>query len=148
MSDVWQPPYQLDERDVVDVTGKDAATYLQSQLSQDIRGLADGDQAWTFILEPTGKVDALARITRVDGEHFRMDTDPGFGESLAARLRQFMIRVAVELQVTAASRQPSSASEAQRIEAGWPRMGNEITAGTTIPAETGLTKLAVSFTKG
>ena len=34
-----------------------------------------------------------------------------------------------------------------RIEAGWPAMGSEITEAT-IPGETGLVPLAVSFTKG
>ena len=39
-------------------------------------------------------------------------------------------------------------AEAQRIESGWPRMGAEIIAGETIPAETGLNDVAVNFKKG
>ena len=35
-----------------------------------------------------------------------------------------------------------------RIAAGWPKMGAEIIPGETIPAETGLDDVAVSFTKG
>ena len=35
-----------------------------------------------------------------------------------------------------------------RIEAAWPAMGSEIEPGETIPAETGITGVAVSFTKG
>jgi len=37
---------------------------------------------------------------------------------------------------------------AARVEAGWPAMGIEIEPGETIPAETGVTSAAVSFTKG
>lgn len=37
---------------------------------------------------------------------------------------------------------------AARVAAGWPAMGTEIEPGETIPAETGITGVAVSFTKG
>ena len=37
---------------------------------------------------------------------------------------------------------------AARIDAVWPQMGTEIVPGDTIPAETGITDVAVSFTKG
>jgi folate-binding protein YgfZ len=38
--------------------------------------------------------------------------------------------------------------EVARVEAGWPAMGTEIRPGESIPAETGLVDVAVSFTKG
>jgi folate-binding protein YgfZ len=38
--------------------------------------------------------------------------------------------------------------EAARVAAGWPAMGREIRPGETIPAETGVIGVAVSFTKG
>lgn len=37
---------------------------------------------------------------------------------------------------------------AARVEACWPAMGSEVVPGETIPAETGITSVAVSFTKG
>lgn len=37
---------------------------------------------------------------------------------------------------------------AARVAAGWPAMGVEITPGETMPAESGITSVAVSFTKG
>ena len=85
------------KRDFVHVSGADALTYLQSQISQDIRGLADGASAYTFVLQPTGKIDALARIVRHTADEFLIDTDPDFGESLIARLNRFKIRVKVEI---------------------------------------------------
>jgi folate-binding protein YgfZ len=84
-------------RDVLLVTGADALSYLQSQVSQDIRGLPDGGSTYSFVLQPTGKVDALVRIHRRSAESFVLDTDAGFGAGLMARLNRFKIRVAVEI---------------------------------------------------
>jgi len=136
-------------RDRVAVEGADAASYLQGQITQDIRDLAVGETRWTLILEPGGKIEALARITRLGDDRFVLDTDGGFGDRLAARLARFKIRVAAEISVEpAASDAPSMAHEAARIAAGWPRMGYEIEPGETIPASTGVEAVAVSFTKG
>ena len=64
-------------RDVITVTGKDAATYLHSQLSQDISSMEAGDARQSFLLEPTGKIVALLRVTRGGLDRFVLDTDPG-----------------------------------------------------------------------
>ena len=178
-------------RDVVRVAGPDAATYLQSQASQDLRSLAVGASTWTFLLEPTGKVVVLARVSRVGDEAFVLDTDAGFGEAMTARLNRFRIRVKAEVEsldwrclavrpddgeqvaaqfagldgavpawgdgidllgpaVEPPSCRAGTAADllAARIAAAWPAMGNEIVPGETIPAETGVVSLAVSFTKG
>ena len=85
------------DRDVVRVSGDDALTYVQSQISQDIRGLAVGASAYSFVLQPIGKIDALFRITRVADQEFVIDTDHGFGEPLMTRLNRFKIRVKVDI---------------------------------------------------
>jgi folate-binding protein YgfZ len=147
-------PWLDEHRDTVTVTGVDAMTYLQSQLSQEIRDLAVGDSRWTFLLEPNGRIDVLARITRVADETYRLDTDGGFGKELLDRVNRFKIRVRAEVELTTSTdrtRENDSDTErieAGRIEAGWPRMGAEIISGETIPAETGLNELAVNFKKG
>jgi len=136
-------------RDRVVVSGADAQTYLQSQLAQEIRDLQVGETRWTLVLEPTGKVAALARITRSADETFELDTDAGFGEGLAARIDRFKIRVDAEVALVPAPRdEPSAEHEAARVAAGWPRMGAEIVPGETIPAVTGVVPLSVDFTKG
>jgi folate-binding protein YgfZ len=143
------PPWIDDDRDSVTVTGADAMTYLQSQLSQEIRDLAIGDSRWTFLLEPNGRIDVLARVTRIADDSYRLDTDAGFGDVLLARVNRFKIRVRAEVELTASGEQPHADELAgARIEAGWPRMGAEIIVGETIPAETGLNELAVNFKKG
>jgi tRNA-modifying protein YgfZ len=91
---VFYAPYP---RDVVQVAGPDAATFLQSQLSQDIRPLTVGESAWSFLLQPTGKIEVLLRIWRTGDDSFAVDTDAGFGQAMVARLNKFKIRVKVEI---------------------------------------------------
>lgn len=171
-------------RDVVQIAGVDASSYLHSQASCDVQSMAVGASAWTFLLQPTGKIDVLARVWRTADDCYVLDTDAGFGAVMVARLNRFKIRVKAELTdlqwnclavrgdgaaavagvaswgggvdllgtavvapTTAAAATPADLLAA-RINARWPAMGSEIVPGETIPAETGITSLAVSFTKG
>ena len=176
------------DRDVVDATGEEAAQFLQGQLSQDVLAVGEGESAWTWVLSPQGKVDALARVTRVSAGRWLLDTDAGWGERLVARLNRFKLRTKVTVEpldwkvlglrqvpaggfgaVVSADPWPGVAGadllgedppvpegvpllggeeqEAERIRLGIPRMGAELDE-RTIPAETGLVALTVSFTKG
>ncbi|MGH9075819.1 MAG: hypothetical protein ACRDZQ_17135, partial [Acidimicrobiales bacterium] len=89
------------ERDVVRVTGPDAAGYLQGQLSQDLAALAVGGSAPSLLLSPQGKVDAWLRVSRVAEDGFLLDTDAGWGEAVVARLGRFRLRSKVELSLVA-----------------------------------------------
>ena len=186
-----QPSWAPWPRDIVKVTGVDTATFLQSQISQDIRALRDLHTAWTFVLQPNGKVNCLARLYKVNDTFMILDTDVGYGQGLLDRLSRFKIRVKVDLSletwdcvavrgsgagalnsgagVTLACDWPGVEGvdlmgsdivrpinlpemglmdlDRIRIEAGWPVMGAELNEDT-IPAETGMLPLAVSFTKG
>jgi folate-binding protein YgfZ len=136
-------------RDRLTVEGEDALTYLQSQIAQEIRDIEVGETRWTLVLEPTGKIDTLARITRTGDVTFVLDTDAGFGAGLEARINRFKIRVKADSTLTVATNSaPSPDHEVARIAAGWPRMGAEIVPGETIPAVTGVAPLSVNFTKG
>jgi tRNA-modifying protein YgfZ len=180
-------------RDVIQVSGPDALTYLHSQVSNDLRPLQVGQSCWSLLLQPTGKVDVLVRVTRTADETFVLDTDAEFGEVMVARVNRFKIRVKADVEqldwrcvairssdgasVSDVAPQPGahlvvgwgggvdligpgcdapagveSGSDAQllaaRVEAAWPAMGSEITPGETVPAETGIASVAVSFTKG
>lgn len=83
--------YRID-RDVIAASGPDAAQYLQGQLSQDISTMGAGDAAWSFLLEPTGKTVAWLRVTRTADDAFVLDTDPGVGQAVVARLERFKLR--------------------------------------------------------
>jgi folate-binding protein YgfZ len=85
-------------RDVVRVTGPDAASYLQGQVSQDVEGLAVGGSAWSFVLQPQGKVDAWFRVTREGADGFVLDVDGGFGGGLVERLERFKLRTKADLE--------------------------------------------------
>jgi folate-binding protein YgfZ len=146
-------PADLDDllgpRDVVVVSGPDAERYLHSQVTQHVLAMGTGDRRWTFVLDPTGKIITLARVTRVSDDRYELDTDAGAGTELLERLNRFKIRVDAQLTLEPADRQPVDAEmERRRIELGWPRHGAEIVSGETLVAGTGLAPIAVSFTKG
>lgn len=147
MSTLTDRPSWLGGRDELDVIGPDATKYLQSQLSQDLRSVVDGQRVWSLLLDPNGKVVAVVGVTRHDAERWTVDVDAGWLDAVSARLRRFMIRVRAELTERPAV-DPDEPNHAQRIEAAWPAMGAEITPGVTIPAELGITEATVSFTKG
>lgn len=86
-------------RDVIRVTGPDASSYLQGQLSQDVTGLAPGESRWALVLAPDGKVDAWMRVWGRDGDELLLDVDAGAGQVLLDRLNRFKLRVAVELEL-------------------------------------------------
>ena len=88
---------QLD-RDFLRISGPDAVSWLQGQLSQDVAALAVGAAADSFLLQPQGKVDALLRVTRTGHDELVLDVDAGFGEAVAARLGRFKIRVKAEVE--------------------------------------------------
>lgn len=133
--------------DVVTIEGPDALTYLQGQITQDVKNLAVGNATWTFVLEPTGRVVALARLQRAASDRYQLVVSDGYGDALLARLQRFKLRVKAELSMCAGVPEVEP-SDADRVETRWPAMGREIVPGETIPAETGVTGAAVSFTKG
>jgi len=85
-------------RDVVRVSGPDAIPYLQGQCSQDVDGLEAGASVDALLLSPQGKIDALIRVTRADGDGLVIDTDQGFGVVVTARLERFRLRTKVEIE--------------------------------------------------
>ena len=180
-----EPFWTDDPRDVVQVVGPDAADYLQSQVSNELRSLQPGESRWAFLLQPTGRIDVLVRVLRLAQHEFVLDTDAGFLDVMVARLNRFRIRVKAELvpvswrciavrgeglvapegaavawgggydllgesPVAPLGVRHGTAADllAARVDAIWPAMGAEIVPGETIPAETGIVAVAVSFTKG
>ena len=88
-------------RDVVLVRGRDARSWLQGQLSQDLEPLAPGESAETLALSPQGKVEAYCRATVLAEDVILLDTESGRGEALFERLRRFRLRVKAELELGA-----------------------------------------------
>ncbi len=89
------------ERDFVSVNGDEAEAYLQGQCSQDVAGLPPGTGTDALLLSPQGKVEAVIRVSRTggptDADAFVIDTDPGFGPAVVARLERFRLRTPVDI---------------------------------------------------
>jgi folate-binding protein YgfZ len=88
------------QRDVLRVHGPEAVEYLQGQLSQDVAALEVGRSAATLLLQPTGKVDAWLRATRLEDDAVALDVDAGAGEAVAGRLRRFKLRTRADFDST------------------------------------------------
>ena len=86
-------------RDVLMLTGPDASSFLQGQLSQDLAGLAPGEVTSSLLLQPDGKLLCRLRVTRATEERFLCDLAPGLGEEARTRLERFKLRVAADLEV-------------------------------------------------
>ena len=84
---------------MVYVAGPDACVYLQGQLSQDVDALAPGEAGYTFVLQPTGKVDAWLRVTRMADDAFLLDVEAGWGEAVVVRLTRFLLRTDCTVEV-------------------------------------------------
>jgi folate-binding protein YgfZ len=159
-------------RDFVRVSGPDARTFLQGQLSQDVETLEPGRTRMSFLLQPSGKVDAYLRVSCIANEAFLLDVDTGWGDAVVDRLERFKLRTKAEIarvggwQCIAEVDEHGNlveeiiddidvegvagdleAYEVLRIKAGIPAMGHEIDE-STIPASLGVVDAAVSFTKG
>ncbi|CAN5641746.1 folate-binding protein YgfZ [soil metagenome] len=85
-------------RDALAATGPDTVSFLQGQLSQDLEAQAVGATAWSLVLSPQGKVDALVRLTRRAYDEIVVDVDTGHGDDLRARLERFKLRVRCEIE--------------------------------------------------
>lgn len=86
-------------RDLVSVTGPEAITWLQGQLSQDIAGLTVDEVSWTFVLAPQGKVEGWGRIQRTGDDAVRIDVDAGAGDRWRTRLERFKLGTKADITV-------------------------------------------------
>lgn len=86
---------RLVARDVLELSGPDAVSYLQGQCSQDVESMAAGTAADALLLSPQGKLEALVRVQRVEDDRYLLDVDGGWGEAVRARLERFKLRVKV-----------------------------------------------------
>ncbi len=86
------------ERDVVIVSGADAAEYLQTQLTQDVVALSPGESAWSFLLAPKSEIEAFVRVTRTESDTVLLDVDPSYGPAVRERLDGLLFRMDVSFQ--------------------------------------------------
>ncbi|WP_353648857.1 folate-binding protein [Nakamurella sp. A5-74] len=96
--------FDLSHRDILTVTGADAATWLHSLTSQDFLSLAPGASSESLILSPQGHVEHHFAVTRHTGadqqETLYLDTEPGHGAALMKYLTSMQFWSAVEVAPT------------------------------------------------
>jgi len=162
------------ERAFVRVAGPDAADYLQRMVSNDVEALAVGESVPALLLTAKARVIAPLLVWRRGEEDFLLLTEPELGEAVRSLLVRMRLRARCEVEpeehesllvfggegiagdmpgaaeVLDAGLEPTLSPEElelRRIEAGVPRWGREID-DRVLPAEAGLDRTHVSFTKG
>ncbi|MHB8263725.1 MAG: CAF17-like 4Fe-4S cluster assembly/insertion protein YgfZ [Acidimicrobiales bacterium] len=86
------------EKDIISVHGPDALKYLQGQITQDLSHLEVGNCVDSFILQPSGAIVALVRVTRIREDELLIDVDAGWGKAVAERLAKFKIRTKAAIE--------------------------------------------------
>jgi len=172
-----QPAVALRPRAFVRVAGPDAADYLQRMVSNDVEALEVGEASDALLLTPKARMIATLRIWRRGPEDFLLLTEPELGDAVLNELRRMRFAAKCEVEpeehssalvfggdegipnneyglpareVLDADVEPTLAAselERMRIEAGTPRYGYELD-DRVLPAEAGLDKTHISFTKG
>jgi folate-binding protein YgfZ len=152
-------------RAFVRVQGPDACDYLQRMLSNDVEALAVGEWCDALLLTAKARLIAPLRVLRRDDDDFLLSTEPELGERARAHLlrTRFAAKVEIEPETHDAwlvlggeevlDERPDGeeidgdAYESWRIENAVPQWGHELDE-QILPAEAGLTKTHVSFSKG
>jgi folate-binding protein YgfZ len=164
-------------RDFVGVRGRDAESYLQAMVSNDVERLAIGDACEALLLTAKARVIAPLVVWRRDVDDFLLLTEPGLGERVRSTLLRMRFAAKCEIEpethssvvvlgdadgiptadygvpaveVLDSSLEPTVSEdelELMRIKAGTPRLGREID-DRVLPAEAGLDRRAIDFVKG
>jgi folate-binding protein YgfZ len=147
------------------VAGPDAEDYLQRMLSNDIAAVAVGGACDALLLTAKARLIAPLRVLRRAEDDFLLLTEPELGERVAVELTRMRFAAKCEIEPEEheswvvlggeefVDQRPDgeevSAEEAERarIEAAIPRWGAELDE-TILPAEAGLDRTHISFTKG
>ena len=88
----------MPEISTINVTGSDAATFLQGQLTNDVRRLETEDEILAAWCNPKGRVICCGPLRRVDdGYAFRIAAD--IAEDIVRRLTMFRFRSKVDFDV-------------------------------------------------
>ncbi len=127
------------------VSGDEAHTFLQGQLSQDLDGLGE-EGRWTLVLAPDSAVVASGVVSRTpDGLLVTLNEE--FLDEVHARLKRFLLRTKCSLEVIGGVSGPF-ASTRERLNARWPGAG-ELRAHLS-PHSYGRSggDATISFTKG
>jgi folate-binding protein YgfZ len=91
-------------RGKLDVTGPDAADYLQGQVTNDVLALGAGEGCYAALLDPKAHIVADMRILCGGPDELWLDTEPQSLEAVLAHLRMYKIGRKVEISDRTAER--------------------------------------------
>ena len=162
------------ERAFVRVAGPDAGDHLQRLVSNDVAALDVGGACQALLLTAKSRVIAPLVVWRRGEEDYLLLTEPELGEAVRSLLVRMRLRARCEIELEEHSSvlvfggdgiatdvpgtvevldselEPTLSGdelELLRIELGVPRWGREIDE-SILPAEAGLDRTHVSFSKG
>ncbi len=84
-------------RDVIAVTGEDRLSFLHGMVTNDVKGLAEGQTCYAAMLTPKGALVSDARILRRKGDVL-IDVEPGMGATVLDFLNKYLISEDAELR--------------------------------------------------
>ena len=87
----------LDNRGVVSVSGKDAASFLQGLVSNDVDRVSESRAIWAAFLTPQGKFLHEFMIVKHD-DGFLLDCERDRRDDLITRLTRFRLRAKVDIK--------------------------------------------------
>ena len=108
----------MDSIATISVSGPDAFTFLQGQLSNDLRRLETEPSLLAAWCNPKGRVICLVQVTR-DGDGYALDVAADLAGPVVQRLGLFRFRAKVEFAVSGEKPWPAEAA----IERGEPFIG-------------------------
>lgn len=86
----------LSSRGRLCVLGRDRERFLNGQVTNDVRALAEGRGCYTTVVNAKGRMEGDAFVYRLPGE-FLLDCEPGSGAALAQRLERYVIADDVQI---------------------------------------------------
>jgi folate-binding protein YgfZ len=102
------PPYDglfpLDHYGLIQVSGEDAPTFLQGQLTCDAKGLANGASCLGALCTFQGRVLATFRLFRAAPDRFYLLLAADLAEAMRKRLQGYVLRSKVRLEDAGAER--------------------------------------------
>lgn len=113
--DAYRP---LADRQLLAISGPDAAVFAQAQFSSDVLALADGHWQWSAWLTAKGRTIAVFQLIRITSDDLLLIFADGDADEIASQLQRFVFRRKVkiglrdDLQLQAAFTAPKTASGA------------------------------------
>jgi folate-binding protein YgfZ len=89
-------------RDLLALTGRDRASFLQGMVTNDVLGLEPGQGCYAFHLDATGHVLADMRVL-VQEDRILLDLEPGVGPVLAELLDHYLVMERVKIAAPVSS---------------------------------------------